>query len=83
MKNLFDKIYGYVRTDGLLHILASIALTAFLCVFFNMVVACIVAMAIGFLKEYYDRNHNGTPEWHDIICDAIGIVIGCILVIML
>ena len=41
--------------------------------------AILVVVIIGIGKEIYDRKHDGTPELHDLICDAIGIVIGSLI----
>lgn len=70
-------IKRWVRTDGLLHMLVS----ALLVVAFGWIrplwVAPAVAMAIGIAKEIYDKvSGKGTAEWHDIICDIIGIAVG-------
>lgn len=66
---------NYIRIDGLLHIetcaLIYIIIEA-ICPWWVALIAT-VAAAVG--KEIYDRlTGKGTPEWHDIICDAVGLV---------
>ena len=80
LKEIWQRIRGYVRTDGLLHIETSALIFALLssmaCFWFGIVVTAVA----GILKEVYDRvSGEGTAEWHDLICDAIGIVIGILI----
>lgn len=73
----------YIRTDGLLHI----CVTALLLLFFgwlkplwlpNLIVFC-----IGLLKEIWDAvTGRGTAEWHDVICDVLGLVVGNLYLLM-
>ena len=43
-------------------------------------VGFIVAMVAGMVKEIYDLiSQKGTPEWRDLVCDLIGIVLGLII----
>lgn len=76
-------ITRWVRIDGMLHITVS----AIICVLLGWLrplwVAPLITLVIGSGKEIYDKvTEKGTAEWHDIICDVIGIVLGvlCILV---
>lgn len=74
---------NWIRIDGLLHILIS----AVICVALGWIrplwIAPLVTLVIGLCKEIYDRvSGKGTAEWHDVICDVIGIVIGMCLIIL-
>lgn len=82
ISKFFNTIKNWVRTDGLLHIVVS----ALICVMLGWInpiwIAPLVTLLIGIGKEIYDKvSKKGTAEWHDLICDIIGIVIGmlCIL----
>ena len=67
---------SWIRTDGLLHIETSALITVVLATFAPWWVAAIVALIIGILKELYDREHGGVASWHDVGCDAAGVLIG-------
>lgn len=70
-----------IRTDGLLHIAVSALLLVALGWLKPLWVACVIVAAVGVSKEIYDRfSGKGTAEWHDLVCDAIGILIGCVCV---
>lgn len=74
-------LLSLVRTDGLLHIAVSALLLVALGWIRPLWVPCVIVAAVGIAKELYDRfSGEGTAEWHDLVCDAIGIVIGCICV---
>ena len=54
-------------------------------VFFNPMLSCFIALAIGLLKELYDC-HKPNPtgwDWHDLLADTIGIIVGMILIKMI
>lgn len=82
----FTKFYNWARPDGYEHItiMAFIFLATapimmriipnlFLAVFATVVVCEI----LGLGKEIYDSKHaEHCAEWHDVICDHIGIILG-------
>ena len=74
VKELITKVKGYVRLDGLLHIMASAIILLSLHPFFGYLWSLAITIVAGIAKELYDRYSDGAAEWHDIICDAIGIV---------
>ena len=45
----------------------------------SMMIGAGIALAAGIAKEIYDRNHNGTPSFRDLLWDAAGIATGVIL----
>ena len=76
VKELITKVKGYVRVDGLLHIMASAIILLSLLPFIGYLWSLAITIVAGIAKELvYDLwLKKGTAEWHDIICDAIGIV---------
>ena len=82
--NFIKKIYRWLRADGLLHI----SFSALIMVLFGWIrplwIPALITLAIGFAKELYDKfSEKGAAEWHDIICDVAGILIGFVLIIIL
>lgn len=75
------KIYDWIRTDGVLHIAVSALLMIVLGWMKPICVPIILVVCIGVFKEAYDRiSGRGTAEWHDLICDAIGIALGIVFI---
>lgn len=70
---------SWFGTDGLAHIIVSAVLLLILQVIFPWDISVLVTLFIGIAKEMiYDKwMKKGTPQWKDIICDIVGIVIGC------
>lgn len=95
MKKVIDflkSVWNWVRLDGMLHIVVCMVLTVVFTALFKLIVplwtatliACVCTMAIGFAKEIWDRcSKKGTAEWHDIICDAIGVALAVITIVIL
>lgn len=77
---MVEKILNYLGQDGLLHILASVVLMNVLCLFLPLWVAIIATTAIGIGKELvWDKwMKKGTFDRKDLLCDGIGILLGCI-----
>ena len=74
VQELITKVKDYVRVDGLLHIMASAIILLSLHPFIGYLWSLAITIVAGIAKELYDRYSDGAAEWHDIICDAIGIV---------
>lgn len=73
----FNKFYSWVRPDGYQHVTVSAFMYLVLAPILEAILAALVVLAIGVGKELYDRRHEGhAAEWHDVICDAIGVVLG-------
>lgn len=74
------KIFSYIGKDGLLHIVCSAVITFVLNLIMPLWIAVLITAIIGIGKEIvYDKMlGKGTFYKKDLICDAIGIVIGCI-----
>jgi len=76
MKTIISKIWGWIRTDGLLHIACSALIMVLYASLVPMWCAAAITLAIGIGKEIYDKYTDGGVELHDVICDALGIVLG-------
>ena len=75
-KAVFQNIWRWVRMDGILHILAVYAIVLTVWGFLPWWGADLVAIGIFLLKEFIDLvSRKGTAEWHDIICDLIGLIL--------
>lgn len=74
-----EKILNYIGQDGLLYILCSIVLVRVIDIFFPLWVAIIATVVIGLAKELlWDKwLGKGTFDKKDLLCDLIGIIIGC------
>lgn len=71
----------WIRTDGLLHILVSSLLMFALGWVRPLWIAVLIVLAVGVAKEVYDLvSGKGEAEWHDLLCDVIGIILGLFLV---
>lgn len=76
VKAFFEKVWRWVRVDGLLHILAVYAIVLTFCGPVSWWVADLIAIGVFILKEVLDFiTKKGTPEWHDIICDLAGLLL--------
>jgi len=76
-----EKGWKWMRTDGMLHCFVSAIIFLFLSGFINPVSSAIITFIIGMFKEAYDEDHGGCSEWHDVICDCIGIALGALIFI--
>lgn len=81
---MMGRILGYFGQDGLLHILCSLVLCAVLGAFLPLWAAVLVTVAVGISKELvWDRWLNkGTAEWRDMVSDAVGVLLGVVLVLL-
>lgn len=79
MKN----IYNWLRADGVAHIAVSALLMVALGWVRPLALAILFVAVVGVMKEIYDFiSGTGAAEWHDLICDAIGIAIGLVLIFL-
>ena len=76
MKEFFQRIWRWLRSDGLLHIGYAALIFLSLEPFMAWWVAAIITVVLFIIKEIYDRYRGGCAEWHDIICDCIGLAYG-------
>ena len=82
VKEFITKARGYVRVDGLLHIMASAIILLSLHPFIGYLWSLAITIVAGITKELYDRFSDGAAEWHDLICDAIGIVYASVVILL-
>lgn len=68
-----------IPTDKLLHVETSAIIVVLISLILPIWVAAIITLLIGVGKEIWDKYHNGTPEWKDILADAIGIGFGSLV----
>lgn len=75
-----EKILNWVGTDGLLHIICSVIIVSVLNVLLPLWAAVMITAIVGIGKEFiWDKwLKRGTFEKKDLLCDLIGIIIGCI-----
>lgn len=81
VKELVTKVKDYVRVDGLLHILCVAILALSLFSFLPYIASIAIAAAVAVAKELiYDLwLKKGVAEWHDIICDLVGLIYASIV----
>lgn len=81
---MMGRLLKYFGQDGLAHILVSLVLCAVLGVFLPLWAAAIITLAVGFIKELvWDLwLEKGTAEWRDIVSDAVGILLGVLIIIL-
>ena len=81
IKEFYFKCLDWISTDGLLHILCSTLLVVLFYSFFGIFIAILVTGLIGIIKEILDifvrKTNTYKQSMKDIICDIIGILLGC------
>lgn len=82
LKKLWNKIKSYTGIDGLLHLLFCYLIVV-TCGLIDFIPGVIIAVFLSIFKECYDYSYRDkTKEWnwqhtlHDLVFDAIGILIG-------
>ena len=81
---MIGRILGWFGQDGLAHVLASLVLCGVLGAFLPLWAAVVITLAVGFIKELvWDLwLEKGTAEWRDIVSDAVGILLGVLIIIL-
>lgn len=81
---MMGKILDWFGVDGLAHVLVSLILCAVLGVFLPLWAAVLITLSVGFIKELvWDLwMEKGTAEWRDIVSDAVGILLGVLIIIL-
>jgi hypothetical protein len=74
------KILEWLGQDGLLHIVVCSILVGALNIVMPLWLAVVITAVVGVAKEFvYDKwLKKGTFEIKDLVCDLIGILIGCL-----
>ena len=83
-KAILTKVKGWFREDGLQRLVVSTLILVALGWIRPFWIPVLVTILIGAGKEVYDYFHQEThsAEWHDFICDLIGIAFGCLFVLL-
>lgn len=72
-----SSLRSWIATDGLLHIIASMAVFFWIALWGGLETACILTAFVGVAKEMFDIIIKGQKpcanNLHDLVCDAIGI----------
>lgn len=71
----------WIGVDGLLNMETSALLTIFLMIFFKPILSVIVSFILVFAKCFFDKTRGSKKEKHDLLCAAIGVIVGCLLAI--
>ena len=81
---MMGRLLKYFGQDGLAHILVSLVLCTVLGVFLPLWADVIISLAVGIIKELvWDLwMEKGTAEWRDIVSDAVGILLGILIMIL-
>lgn len=76
---MVEKVLNHIGQDGLLHILASVVIMNVLDLLLPLWVAIVATAVIGIGKELvWDKwLKKGTFDRKDLLCDAAGILLGC------
>lgn len=77
------KAWNWVGQDGLLSFSVSALLVVALGWIRPLWIPAIIVLILGLLKEVFDGYTDKMAEWHDVICDTAGVIIGLVLVIIL
>ena len=80
MIDFFKRIWKWIRT--VLHIGYAALIFLSLEAVMPWWLAAIITVVLFVLKEIYDRYHGGSAEWHDIICDCVGLAYGIIIFLL-
>ena len=77
--NRLNHLFTLMGTDGMKHFIISATLTALLTLILPWYWAALITLAVGLVKEAYDRvSGRGMAEWKDVLCNLAGIIIGAI-----
>ena len=82
MFKYLNKLFDWMSLDGALHILCSLVILLVLAVFFPLWASVCLTCVVGLGKEVYDRLCGSGFSWKDLLCDAAGMAIGIIIVLL-
>lgn len=71
-------MWEWIKRDGLLHIETCALIVVLIGIFTPWWIAGAISLVIGIGKELWDIKH-GVANWHDVICDLIGVLIGSLI----
>lgn len=74
---MINKLLDKAGYDGCKHIIVSATISSVLSLALPTLYVTLIVTIIGVTKELYDKlSGRGTAEWKDILCNAIGLLIG-------
>ena len=82
MWSWLNKLFGWMAMDGALHILCSLIILLVLSAFCPLWASVCLTVVVGIGKEVYDRLWGSGFSWKDLLCDAAGMAIGIIIVLL-
>lgn len=75
VRKILEKVWNYVRIDGLLHFVCTALLFLVLRHIVSFWWAFLLTIIVFIAKEVYDRlSGKGAAEWHDVFCDLAGLL---------
>jgi hypothetical protein len=75
-------LWTWIRRDGLLHMESCALIAIAVGLVLPWWIAGLVALAAGLGKEVWDLEHEGVANWHDVVCDFIGAIVGIVIVVL-
>ncbi|MGM9767474.1 MAG: hypothetical protein ACI3Z0_03285 [Candidatus Cryptobacteroides sp.] len=83
VKDFFSSVFNYIRIDGFLHLMAAALILLSLRPIIGYLWAITITVLVCVAKELHDKfSGKGAAEWHDIICDVIGIIYASIVILI-
>lgn len=77
--NKLKQLYNWVASDGLLHILINVVIMLTFTLILNVWWALLISISVSLIKEGIDcfirKSNNKQQVIHDLICDAVGILL--------
>ena len=77
------KLWNWIRRDGLLHAETSALLVILFSPFMPLWLAAGLALVLGICWELIGKKFGGVANWHDVICDVAGVLLGTLLCILI
>ena len=79
LSNINNRIVNKIgiRADLLLHFEVSALICLLLCIFLPSWAAGLITLAIGIIKEIYDKHKASGFDLWDLLADLIGILVIC------
>lgn len=76
------RVWGWIRRDGLNHIETSALLVILFSPFMPLWLAAGLALVLGICWELIGKKFGGVANWHDVICDVVGVLLGTVLAML-
>lgn len=75
MRKIWDKIVAWIQSipsDKKMHFVAGAFVSAFVCIALGFKVCIVGAVAVGLLKEAFDKWTSGEWDWWDFVATCLG-----------